>query len=119
MTFAPVQAVTKALAVLATVNQGGLVSVREIHSRTGIPKPTVVRLLQTLIAAGYVNQDEKTRGYHVTSAIANLSSGFHGAPKVIEGAILRRQADQGNLVALRDLHAGYRCGRHQLQHDSR
>ncbi|MFS8050699.1 DNA-binding transcriptional regulator [Rhizobium sp. BR 314] len=84
MTFAPVQAVTKALAVLATVNQGGLVGVKEIHSRTGIPKPTVVRLLQTLIAAGYVNQDEKTRGYHVTSAIANLSSGFHGAPKVIE-----------------------------------
>jgi IclR family mhp operon transcriptional activator len=84
MTFEPVQAVTKALAVLASVNQAGLATVGEIHARTGIPKPTVVRLLQTLIAAGYVNQDEKTRGYHVTSAIVELSSGFHGAPKVIE-----------------------------------
>lgn len=86
MPFAPVQAVIKALNVLASVNQGGLVTVRDIHARTSIPKPTVVRLLQTLVAAGYVNQDEKTRGYHVTSATGNLSSGFHGAPRVIEAA---------------------------------
>jgi IclR family mhp operon transcriptional activator len=86
MVFAPVQAVTKALAVLATLNRDGLATVGELHVRTGIPKPTIVRLLQTLMAAGYVNQDAKTRGYHVTSASAELSSGFHGAPKVIEVA---------------------------------
>lgn len=86
MTFAPVQSVTKALAVLEMVNRSGLISVRDIHMRTGIPKPTVVRLLQTLAAAGYVAQDEKTRGYQVTSAVNYLSSGFHGAPLVIEVA---------------------------------
>ncbi|MBU3031076.1 helix-turn-helix domain-containing protein [Paracoccus marinaquae] len=92
MAFAPVQAVTKALSVLAALNRGGLSTVGDLHARTGIPKPTIVRLLQTLIAAGYVNQDEKTRGYQVTSAIEQLSAGFHGAPMVVEMA--RPYADQ-------------------------
>lgn len=84
MTFEPVQAVTKALAVLKIVNRTGMISVKDIHDHTGIPKPTVVRLLQTLISAGYVAQDDYTRGYHVTSSVNDLSSGFHGAPLVIE-----------------------------------
>lgn len=92
MAFAPVQAVIKALSVLAALNRSGLTTIGELHAKTGIPKPTIVRLLQTLIAAGYVNQDEKTRGYHVTSAIEHLSSGFHGAPMVIE--VARPFADQ-------------------------
>lgn len=86
MAFTPVQAVIKALQVLAELNRGGLETVGGLHAKTGIPKPTIVRLLQTLIAAGYVNQDEKLRGYHVTFATKQLSSGFHGAPKVIEVA---------------------------------
>jgi len=92
MAFAPVQAVTKALEILAELNRGGLESVGDLHQKTGIPKPTVVRLLQTLIATGYVHRDEKTRGYHVTSAIRQLSSGFHGMPRVLE--IARPFADQ-------------------------
>jgi IclR family mhp operon transcriptional activator len=67
MAFAPVQAATKALTVLAAVNRSGLATVGELHADTGIPKPTIVRMLQTLIAAGYVEQDENVRGYLVTS----------------------------------------------------
>lgn len=84
MAFAPVQAVTKALTVLEMVNRSGLTSVKELHQKTGIPKPTIVRLLQTLQFAGYIVQDEKSYGYRVTSAVNNLSSGYHGAPFVIE-----------------------------------
>ena len=84
--FAPVQSVTRALKVLATINRSGLISVSELHRLTEIPKPTIVRFLQTLIAAGYVAHDKKTRGYHVTSAVAELSTGFHGAPAIIEVA---------------------------------
>lgn len=92
MTFAPVQAVTKALAVLAAVNRSGFATVSELHAKTGIPKPTVVRILQTLIATGYVAQDKKTRGYHVTAAIEELSAGYHGAPMVVD--VARPFADQ-------------------------
>ena len=84
MAFTPVQAVIKALNILTELNRGGMESVGGLHAKTGIPKPTIVRLLQTLVAAGYVNQDQKLRGYHVAFATKQLSSGFHGAPKVIE-----------------------------------
>jgi IclR family mhp operon transcriptional activator len=86
MAYAPVQSVTRALNILAAVNRGGLISVGELHQKTGIPKPTIVRLLQTLIAEGYVAHDKKTRGYHVTATVAELNVGFHAAPKVIDVA---------------------------------
>ncbi|QCO57380.1 transcriptional regulator (plasmid) [Pseudorhodobacter turbinis] len=86
MSFDPVQSVTKAFTVLEYVNRRGLASIKDIHETTGIPKPTIVRLLQTLVGVGYVAQDERTRGYHVTATVNRLSSGFHGAPMVIEVA---------------------------------
>jgi IclR family mhp operon transcriptional activator len=77
---------------MAQLNRGGLETVGALHMKTGIPKPTIVRLLQTLVAAGYVHRDEKTRGYHVTSGIRQLSSGFHGVARVLE--VARPYADQ-------------------------
>lgn len=86
MAYAPVQSATRALKILAAVNRNGMISVGELHRLTDIPKPTIVRLLHTLIAAGYVGHDKETRGYHVTSAVAELNAGFHGAPEIIEVA---------------------------------
>jgi len=86
LSFHPVQSVVKTLELLAEVNRTSLATVGELHKRTGLPKPTIVRLLETLMAAGYVVRDERMRGYQVTSAVQRLSAGFHGAPLVIEAA---------------------------------
>ncbi|HEV2575379.1 MAG TPA: DNA-binding transcriptional regulator [Beijerinckiaceae bacterium] len=86
LSFHPVQSVVKTLELLAEVNRTSLATVGELHKRTGMPKPTIVRLLETLMAAGYVVRDERMRGYQVTSAVQRLSAGFHGAPLVIEAA---------------------------------
>jgi IclR family mhp operon transcriptional activator len=84
--FPPVQSVQRALALLAELNRQRVTSVGELHERTGLPKPTIVRLLETLIAQGFVASDNRLGGYQVTSKVAALSSGFHGAPMVIEAA---------------------------------
>ena len=84
--FPPVQSVVRALGLLVEVNRAGLTTVGDLHRRTRLPKPTIVRLLETLVAAGYVYRDERLRGYQVTSQVAKLSAGFHGAPMVIEAA---------------------------------
>ncbi|WP_170182136.1 DNA-binding transcriptional regulator [Phreatobacter stygius] len=84
--FPPVQSVVRAFNLLVEVNRAGLTTVGDLHRRTRLPKPTIVRLLETLVAAGYVYRDERLRGYQVTSQVAELSSGFHGAPMVIEAA---------------------------------
>jgi IclR family mhp operon transcriptional activator len=84
--FPPVQAVVRALNLLAEINRSGLTTVGDLHRATRLPKPTIVRLLETLVGAGFVYRDERLRGYQVTSQVAVLASGFHGAPMLIEAA---------------------------------
>jgi IclR family transcriptional regulator, mhp operon transcriptional activator len=105
--FPPVQSVVRALSLLAEVNRAGLTTVGDLHRRTGLPKPTIVRLLETLVATGHVYRDERLKGYQVTSQVAELSSGFHGAPMVIEAArpwatALTRQIKWPTAVCLLD-----------------
>jgi IclR family mhp operon transcriptional activator len=84
--FPPVQSVQRALTLLAELNRQRVTSIAELHQRTGLPKPTIVRLLETLIGEGFVVSDSRVGGYQVTSKVAALGSGFHGAPMVIEAA---------------------------------
>lgn len=84
--FPPVQSVTRALRLLAEVNRLGVASVGELHKRTGLPKPSIVRLLETLIHEGYIYKDHRMSGYQVTGLAGALSSGFHSAPLAIEVA---------------------------------
>ncbi|WP_315832233.1 DNA-binding transcriptional regulator [Bradyrhizobium prioriisuperbiae] len=84
--FAPVQSVQRALVLLTELNRQHVSSISELHRRTGLPKPTIVRLLETLIAEGFAINDSRLGGYQVTSKVAALNSGFHGAPMVIEAA---------------------------------
>jgi IclR family transcriptional regulator, mhp operon transcriptional activator len=84
--FPPVQSVRRALTLLSELNRQRVTSIAELHQRTGLPKPTIVRLLETLVAEGFVASDSRVGGYQVTSKVAALSSGFHGTPMVIEAA---------------------------------
>jgi IclR family mhp operon transcriptional activator len=82
--FPPVQSVQRALSLLTELNRQRVTTIAELHRRTGLPKPTLVRLLETLIRDGYVASDQRLGGYQVTSQVSILSCGFHGAPMVIE-----------------------------------
>lgn len=82
--YLPVTSVLRSLDILKVLNRQSVTSVSQLHRMTGLPKPTIVRLLETLIAARYVSKDENSSGYRVTSAVAELSCGFHGAPLAVE-----------------------------------
>src|SRR3954470_11429616 len=82
--YVPVQSVTRALDLLQALNRQKVASVKQLHALTGLPKPTIVRLLETLSARGYVINDQRQGGYSVTSQVRTLSCGFHGDPLVIE-----------------------------------
>ncbi|MGQ9371698.1 DNA-binding transcriptional regulator [Azospirillum sp. ST 5-10] len=79
-----VQSVTRALDLLEALNRQKVASVKQLHETTGLPKPTIVRLLKTLTARGYVANDHRQGGYSVTSLVRALSCGFHGDPMVVE-----------------------------------
>ncbi|WP_173932673.1 helix-turn-helix domain-containing protein [Chelativorans sp. Marseille-P2723] len=84
--YPPVEAACRVLDVLRAVNDLRIAKVNEIHEITDIPKSTVVRMLETLMAQGYVARDNMCGGYRVTRNVQELASGYDGVSRVIETA---------------------------------
>jgi len=82
--YPPVQSVRRAFDVLRTVNRLRIASIQQIHEATGFPKPTIVRMLETLLAEGYIARDNMCGGYWVTSRVHDLTSGCEGISHIIE-----------------------------------
>jgi IclR family mhp operon transcriptional activator len=81
-----VQPVLRSLAVLEALNAAGTATLTRLHAETGLPKPTLVRLLDTMIAGGYVRRVSRTAGYTLTERVLRLSSGFRHGDLVVEAA---------------------------------
>lgn len=84
--YPPVKSVCRALDVLLALNKLRIASVTAIHEETGFPKSTIVRMLETLRAEGYVARDNLCGGYRVTSRVQKLNSGYEGISQLIEVA---------------------------------
>lgn len=84
--YPPVEAACRVLDVLRSVNERRIATVNGIHEKTGIPKSTVVRMLETLMAEGYVARDNMCGGYRVTHHVRELSAGYDPFSRVIEVA---------------------------------
>lgn len=84
--FPPVQSVVRAVRLLQALNRQPKSSIDILHRQTGIPKPSLVRLLQTLARVGLVSHGPQHGAYYVTSQVRTLASGYHGEPKVVEAA---------------------------------
>ena len=74
--YDPVAALLRGLDVLRAVNRLSPASVGEIHRLTGISQPTVVRMLETLIHAGFVIRHPREPLYSPTGRTLELSAGY-------------------------------------------
>jgi DNA-binding IclR family transcriptional regulator len=62
------------LQILETIAAtASLISLGEAARRTGLHRSTTHHLLQSLVGAGYVHQDKKSRGYELTSKLFELT----------------------------------------------
>jgi IclR family mhp operon transcriptional activator len=84
--FPPVRAVERAIELLQCLNRQPISTLDLLHRQTGLPKPSLVRLLQTLVSLGLVNHAPQHGSYYLTSAVHTLSSGYHSEPRIIEAA---------------------------------
>lgn len=73
--YAPVRALVRGLDVLQTVSDAGSATASDIADRLKLPQPTVVRLLDTLIAQGYVQRQLGTALFRVAPRTTTLSRG--------------------------------------------
>ncbi|MBY6092341.1 IclR family transcriptional regulator C-terminal domain-containing protein [Maritimibacter alkaliphilus] len=74
--YNPVAAVLRGLDVLQAVNAHDPADLKTIHAATGHDKATIIRMLETLIHAGYVVQDPESGTYLVTGRTLQLSAGY-------------------------------------------
>ncbi len=85
-TYHSVAGLKKGLALLHLLALHGESTALGLSERSGIPRPTVHRLLETLKEAGYVDQDAPARGYRLTSMVTTLADGYKDDDWVIGAA---------------------------------
>jgi len=81
-----VQSLSRGLAVIEALNRSRVSSLSALHALTGLPKSSLVRLLETLIDAGYVVRISRREGYALTDAVLRLSSGVRHRDLVVDVA---------------------------------
>jgi IclR family mhp operon transcriptional activator len=75
----PVRSFSRGLTVLEILNRHGSATALRLARESGIPRPTVYRLLQTLVDAGFVRRGLTDDRFHLRLAVRQLSSGFNDA----------------------------------------
>lgn len=81
-----VRVLSKGLKVLRALNERYELSAMDLSKLTGIPRPTIYRLLNTLIADGYVTVTPSTRRYRATDRVLTLSQGYRSQSKIIDAS---------------------------------
>lgn len=82
----PVQAATRVLAIIEALNQRRVTPLEAMHAATRLPKSTLVRLLETLIEAGYVVRVSRREGYALTENVLRLSAGVRHRDLMVDVA---------------------------------
>ena len=91
------RAVLRTVEVLRAMNEHNGARVAELHRATGIPRPSLYRVLETLSTCGYVRKRENDR-YELTARIRALSSGFKDEDWIREIALPVLQQLQQEIV---------------------
>ena len=71
-----VRALDRSLAILRMLNQHNGLIAAELSRLVSLPRPTVLRLLNTLSDAGYVTRSESDSRYRATLRLRDLSCGY-------------------------------------------
>ena len=86
--FLPVRAVERAVDVLLALNRYPVCTLDQLYKQTRIPKPTLVRLLETLHGKNLVVHSQQYGAYSLQSGIKALAAGYHGEPRIVEAAMV-------------------------------
>ena len=73
--MAVIEPIRRAFAVLEALNRRRSTTLSLLAAETGLPRPTLVRLLQTLIELGYASRMSREAGYRLTDRVLTLAGG--------------------------------------------
>jgi IclR family transcriptional regulator, mhp operon transcriptional activator len=82
--FEPVRAIIRGLHILRVISESGPIGAMDISKQVKLPQPTIVRILETLVSAGYIYRLEKSALYGVTARTLTLSKGFAATSRLVQ-----------------------------------
>ena len=81
-----IEPVRRSFAILEALSRQPHGTILELTAETGLPRPTVVRLLQTLIELGYVLRISRQLGYRLTDRVLGLAQGIRFIDQLVDAA---------------------------------
>ncbi|TMJ31713.1 MAG: hypothetical protein E6G95_02805 [Alphaproteobacteria bacterium] len=82
-----IEPVRRSFAVLEALSHRRSSTVSVLVGETGLPRPTVVRLLQTLIALGYAARVSRAQGYRLTDRVLGLAESIRFIDHLVDAAM--------------------------------
>jgi IclR family mhp operon transcriptional activator len=84
---AVIEPVRRSFAVLEALSRRRNSTLSVLVAETGLPRPTVVRLLHTLTALGYAQRVSREQGYRLTDRVLGLSESIRFVDHLVDAAI--------------------------------
>lgn len=81
-----IEPVQRAFAVLEALNRVRTGTLASISAAAGLPKSTTARLLETLVALGYVIRVSRQIGYRITDRVLALAAGVRYVDRLVHAA---------------------------------
>jgi len=82
-----IEPVRRSFAVLEALSHRRSTTLSVLTGETGLPRPTVVRLLHTLIALGYAARVSRDQGYRLTDRVLGLAESIRFVDHLVDAAI--------------------------------
>lgn len=116
-----IEPVRRSFAVLEALSRRRSTTLGVLTGETGLPRPTVVRLLHTLIALGYAARVSREQGYRLTDRVLGLAESIRFVDHLVDAALphMRRFTEEhGWPLYLATLSAGAITIRHSTAPES-
>lgn len=84
---AVIEPVRRSFVVLEALSRRRSSTMGVLTGETGLPRPTVVRLLHTLIALGYAVRVSREQGYRLTERVLGLAGSIRFVDHLVDAAI--------------------------------
>src|ERR1700744_5317457 len=82
--FEPVRAILRGLEVLRVVSEHGPIGATDVAKRVALPQPPTVRILETLVEAGYVYRNPAASTFGVTARTKTFSRGYDATSRLVQ-----------------------------------
>jgi IclR family transcriptional regulator, mhp operon transcriptional activator len=82
----PIRSISRAIAVLQSINRRGSLTMMQIADAAEVPYPTACRIVQTLLFEGLIEREPARKRYRPTALVQSLSHGFQTDDRLVQVA---------------------------------